>query len=314
MTAAHGMSLTLSRACNAVALVAVFLIAAGCGAGGDGAPATPGVPAPAPTPAPAPEPAPEPQPTATVSFRETTTQVREGASTEVGIRYRNANLSMPVILQIRTSGGNASEDDYELSVETLEIPAGSGTSGELAISVTAVEDSAFAEGDETLVLRVQPPAGSDVQAEGSFELVIEDAGVRPCAGILLSGQPPVVHNSRYSSPSVKADTATIRLTLETDAAAAGVVFDWVGPYKDYHRSAVWNPSFRVRNLDPVTQLDQNFVHWSFEPTAEGVRHTFGFEWLAHLDAGFRFRSENGSCAGEPEAVCTGAGCELLLPN
>ena len=280
---------------------ALFLSAAGCGdGGGSGAPAAPGARAPAPTPT----------PSATVSFREATRQVREGAAAEVGIRYRTANLSAPITLQIAASGGSASEDDYVLSVESLEIPAGSGTSGELALSVQTVEDDSFAEGDETLVLGVQPAAGSTVQLDGSFELVIEEAGVRPCAGILVFGQPPVLVDDWDSLPGVETETATIRLILETDPASAAVVFDWVGPYKDYHRAAAWNPSFRVRNVDPVTQLDQNLVHWSFEPTAEGVRHTFEFEWLAHLEAGFRFRSEEGGCVGEPEAVCTGTGCEL----
>ena len=289
------MSVNPPRASGPVA--ALLLVAAGCGDGG-GAPATPGAPAPAP------------QPSATVSFREATKEVTEGAAAEMGIRYRTANLSAPITLRIAASGGNASEDDYLLAAESLEIPAGSGTTGELALEVTTVEDAAFAEGDETLVLSVQPPAGSRVQVDGTFELVIAEAGVRPCAGILVSGQPPVLADAWESLPAVKTETATMRLTLETDAAAAGVVFDWVGPYKDYHRVAAWNPSFRARNVDPVTQLDQNLVHWSFEPTAEGVRHTFEFEWLAHLEAGFRFRSEDGGCVGAPEAVCTGAGCEL----
>ncbi|MXX23419.1 MAG: hypothetical protein F4Z93_10185 [Rhodospirillales bacterium] len=302
------MSLTRSSAGNVAPLVAVLLLAAGCGDGGGGTPAAPG-PA-VPTPAPQPAPTPTPQPSANVSFRETATQVREGASADVGIRYRTQDLSAPVALQIVVAGGNASEDDYELSVESLEIPAGSGTSGELEISVRTVEDDSFAEGAETLILSVKPPTGSRVEADGSFELVIEEAGVVPCAGVHVSGQPPVAYDRLTSLPELKTETATIRLILETDAAAAGVVFDWVGPYKDYHRFATWNPSFRVRNVDPVTQLDQNLVHWSFEPTAQGVRHTLEFEWLAHLDAGLRFRSDDEGCAGEPEAVCTGAGCEL----
>ena len=219
-------------------------------------------------------------------------------------------LSAPITLQIVASGGDASEDDYVLSAESLEIPAGAGTSGDLALSVQTVEDASFAEGDETLILDVQPPAGSSVQVGGSFELVIAEAGVRPCPGILVSGRPAELNDRWDSLPALETETATIRLTVEADSAAAGVVFDWVGPYKDYHRAPAWNPSFRVRNVDPVTQLDQNFVHWSFEPTLDGVRHTFEFEWLAHLEAGFRFRSGEGGCVGEPEAVCTGAGCEL----
>ena len=52
--------------------------------------------------------------------------------------------------------------------------------------MNAVGDASFAEGDETLILGVQPPPGSSVQVDGSFELVIAEAGVRPCAGILVS--------------------------------------------------------------------------------------------------------------------------------
>ena len=273
---------------------AVLLVAAGCGdGGGDGAtPATPPGPAPTPTP----------QPSATISFREITTPVPEGAAAEVGIRYRTANLSTPITLQVEASGGTASEDDYVLSGASLEIPAGSGTTGELTLGLNAVEDTSFAEGDETLFLSVQPPAGSNVRVDGSLEVVISDAGVTPCPGIRVSGEPPVLADD-WDVPTVETESATIRLTLETEAAAAGVVFDWVGPYRDYHH-------YEFGNVDPVTALDQNLVHWSFEATAEGVRHTFEIEWLAHLEAGFRFRSEGGGCVGEPEAVCTGAGCEL----
>ncbi len=279
---------------------ALLLVAAGCGDGGGGAPATPAAPAPAPTPA----------ASAAITFREATKQVREGGTAEVGIRYRTTNLSAPTTLRVVASGGDASEEDYVLSAESVEIPAGAGTSGDVALSVQTVEDDSFAEGDETLVLEVRPPAGSSVRVDGSFELIIAEAGVQVCPGIIVAGRPPELNDRWDSLPALETETATIRLVLETDSTAAGVVFDWVGPYKDYHRGAAWNPSFRVRNVDPVTQLDQNFVHWSFEPTVDGVRHTFEFEWLAHLEAGFRFRSEDGGCVGEPEAVCTGAGCEL----
>ena len=259
---------------------------------------------------PVPTPVPTPQPSATISFRQATQRVREGAAAEIGIRYRTANLSAPITLQIAASGGEASNEDYLLSADSVEIPAGAGTSGDLALSVNAVEDASFAEGDETLLLEVRPPAGSSVQVDGSLELVIVEAGVHPCPGVLVSGRPPELNDRWDSLPALETETATIGLTLETDSAAAGVVFDWVGPYKDYHRAAAWNPSFRARNVDPETQLDQNLVHWSFEPTPSGVRHAFEFEWLAHLEAGFRFRSQDGGCVGEPEAVCTGTGCEL----
>ena len=196
-----------------------------------------------------------------------------------------------------------------------------------------VEDASFAEGDETLVLDVRPPAGSSVQVDGSFELVIAEAGVRPCPGILVSGRPAELNDRWDSLPSLETETATIRLILETDSTAAGVAFDWVGPYKDYHRAAAWNPSFRVRNVDPVTQLDQKrsavFVHWSFEDdgwTACGAAAPVPSSsngWRISR-RGFRFRSEDGgssrnrrsglhgirlpaNCVGEPEAVCTGAG-------
>ena len=272
----------------------LLLLTAGCGGGADGVPVTPSAPA---TPA-----------AATVSFAERTDEVREGAAAQVGIGYRTSGLSAPVTLRITASGGSATEDDYRLPVESLEIPAGETTTGELTFAVETFEDDWFAEGKETLVLTLEAPPGSRVQVDGRFELIIAEAGVRPCRGIMLSGEPPHLYDRWESEPAIDTETATIRLTLETETA--DVVFDWVGPYRDYHLDAAWNPSFRVRNVDAVTQLDQNLVHWSFEPTAAGVRHTIEFESLAHLEAGFRFRSETGACAAEPEAVCTGAGCEL----
>ena len=185
---------------RAAGFAAVLLfIAAGCGDGGGGAPAAPGAPTPAPTP----------QPSATVSFRETTQRVREGGSADVGIRYRTANLSAPITLQIVASGG-ASEDDYVLSAESVEIPAGAGTSGQLSLSVNTVEDASFAEGDETLVLDVRPSAGSSVQVDGSFQLVIAETGVHPCPGILVSGWPPELNDRWDSLPALETETATIR--------------------------------------------------------------------------------------------------------
>jgi len=247
--------------------------------------------------------APVAPPPAIVRFVAPAQSVQEGETSTVSVSYATNNLTSPLALRIGVGDASAGEDDYTLSAESLEIPPGSGH-GALSFEVHAHEDALFAEGDERLLLQLIPASASLARVEGNLEIIIEEAGVRPCRGVRLSGDAPVLSDV-WPNFDLQTETATVRLVLEIESE--DVLLEWVGPYRG---GTAWNPSFRVRNVDPVPGLDQNFVNWSFTPTDRGVRHDIGFEWFAHLTTGFRFRSIAGGCTGEPEALCSRDGCEL----
>ncbi len=305
----------------AVRLGATLILAASCGTETErvpapSAPVTPApapvpAPAPAPTPAPAPVPAPAPTPPpaptptplrATVAFREVERRVREGATALVKIDYAiDEGQEGPLTLGIAVLDGSASGNDYMLSADSFEIPAGNPT-GELALEVTTVEDDVV-EGNERLHLAIEPPDGSSVQVRNSWELVIVESGDGPCAGVRLSVENPVLNDRGASLPHLRTETATVRLALDIfDPVAADLVLDWTDPYR-----TVADPD----EFQPVEGLDMNVVHWSFQPIANVVRHNIEFEWLAHLRAGFRFQSASGACRGQPSLVCIRSGCTLL---
>ncbi len=301
---------------------ALLLLSTACGTETNTGPVAPG-------PAPAPAPAPSLEPTSiTVGFADESQRVREGNTATVRITWSVTGWDEPIPLKINVVPGgeddyeladrcevpvlrscplaHASSDDYELSTQGLEIPAGKATSGELVLEMATSTDILFAEGNETLLLAIQPPDIPMVHVGDVLKVVIEEAGARPCPGVLISGEPPVLTDATWGANSLREqrgeppvkiiDEANIVLTLDFDSMASDVVLDWTGPYKSHD----------LRNA----YLEQYVTDWSFESIPTGIRHTITFEWLGHLEAGFRFRSASGACPGEPEIVCTGDGCEL----
>ena len=256
--------------------------------------------------APAPS-TPTPASSLSVSFVGSAFGLVEGETADIPVRWSGAAgaLRVGVLAQNQTT----SDDDYELLSAGFEIPA-SSASGTAAVSLRALEDALFAEGDEIVSVRLVAPSGSAVEVGGSIEVRIEDAGVSPCAGIRISAEPPSLHNLwEEDATEQPSETAMTRFTVVSGPGSEAISLDWIGPYRDYDLRS-WNPTFRRRNVNSSTLLHTVIAEWSLDADASTVRHEMDLEWLAELEIGLRFRSADGACTGEPVAACTGAGCEL----
>ena len=248
---------------------------------------------PTPTTAP-PSPAPRPpQPTnLSASFVRDAVHVAEGNAADIVVRYQVVSTNEPVPLEVSVLGVTAADDDFELSSTTLEIPAGANAQGDVSVSLTAVRDRWFAEGDEILEVQLVPPTGVQATVGPPLQVTISEAGVSPCAGIELRGTRPLTNSNS--------------LTMEMDFASGSdeVLFDWIESYGGFTRSFEELP-----HLEQPGRLEILMTTWNTERIPGGTRHIMTFAWLSR-GVRFRFRSGSGACAGEPTAVCTEVGCEL----
>ena len=155
-----------------IGLVGVGLGLAGCGggAGGGGGSAGPQTPAPAPPPGPAPI-------AVAVSFGAASAEVYEGDTVEIPVRYETRNLASPWRLSISPVPGTADAADFSLPEGFVEIPAGSGTTGEVVFRLVGLLDSNFDEGSETLALRFVPDPAVNAEIGGDLPMMIHDGGV-----------------------------------------------------------------------------------------------------------------------------------------
>ncbi len=271
------------------------LAGAGIAACGDGG-GSPAVVAPV-------SPAPAPGPSLAVSFQESALSVAEGEAAEIAIQYRTQELVAPVSLSVSVLPGTAEAEDYEISPDVLEIPAGTSPDGKGSLTLRALTDRFFAEGEETLEVRLVPPPGIHAETASGLAVTIEEAGANPCAGTVVHGHPPEVEE--------RFDVARTRLSLDFASGSENVVFDWLGPYDGQAEPL----DFVRKTMGRTSRFQVAILAWTTERMAGVTRHTFEFAWPTDtsrgVEAGLRFRSDDGACAGEPMAVCTGAGCELI---
>ena len=281
--------------------LAVALAAASCGDGGGGG-GTPAAPA-APT-APA-----APQPSITVTFVEDAVRVTEGRTAEIQVRWSGGAPGSALRIGVTTQNVSATDADYELLTSDFEIAA-SAASGTTAVSLRALEDELFAEGDEIVSLELSAPTGASVGLAGGLEVAIEDAGVSPCAGIRVAAEPPVRTDRWPPGRTVQpSETARSRFIIVSGPGSEAVSVDWIGPYRDYDLAS-WNPSFRPRRVNPTNLFHAILETWTFDSDESAMRHEFHVEWLSELELGLQFRSADNACTAEPVAVCTGSRCEL----
>ena len=276
-------------------LAAAVGLAAGCGEGTGGAPAAPAAPS-------------TPQASITVSFAEEAARVVEGQTAEIPVRWSGSSGSA---LRIGVAARNVSAtgDDYELLTADFQI-APSAAGGTTTVSLRALEDEFFAEGDETLSLELSAPAGAAVRLDGGLEVAIEDAGVSPCDGIRIRAEPLSLQDRwRPGSTEQPSETARSRFIVVSGPGSEAVSLDWIGPYRDYDLAS-WNPSFRPRRVNPTNLFHAIVENWSFHAEGSAVQHEIHVEWLSELELGLQFRSADGACTGEPVAACAGGGCEL----
>ncbi len=157
----------------AAALAAAFAVAAGFGSaafsgcgdgGGTTASRTPTAPAPNPV-------------AAVVSFGAASAEAYEGDTVSIPIRYEARSLAATWRLRVSPLPGTAESADFSLPNPIVEIPAGSGTSGEVTLDLTALPDDHFEEGTETLFLRFVPDPAVNAQLGGDLQVSLREGGL-----------------------------------------------------------------------------------------------------------------------------------------
>lgn len=156
----------LRRSVAALAVTAGFGAAAfsGCGDSGGGTSRAPTAPAPNPI-------------AAVVSFGAASAEAYEGDTVSIPIRYEARALSSAWRLRVSPLPGTAESADFSLPNPIVEIPAGSGTSGEVPLDLTALPDDRFEEGTETLSLRLVPDPTVNAQLGGDLPVSLREGGV-----------------------------------------------------------------------------------------------------------------------------------------
>lgn len=307
------MSARVRRA-GCAAAVWLLLVSTGCEEGAE----TPAAPAPAPV-----EPTPAPTGVVKARFTAERVEVQEGGAVEIGIEFAGTDLAEDVTIEVLAAEGGPNPDEYELSVETLPVPAGEGVEGTTQLRVNTAADDSFSEGVETLVLSLAVAEGTTVDAEfgDPVEIAIADAGAFPCPGVAVRSEP--WRQQEWRSSGVWYHLATT-LTLEVSGGGIGAALDLRSPYLEYF------PGDR----EPWSYAAFGINGWRVEPTDGGYRHTVDLNWPgeAFVDAVFREVPDEedadeappeplsapleiafvgGSCSGTAVASCTEDGCELL---
>lgn len=251
----------------------------------------------------APPPPPPPPPAFAISFAETALEVREGETLAVGVRYEVRDLPGPVQVRLSATHDGASEADYELGVDSVEIPAGHDLAGEANFELSAVADLFFTEGAEVLPLAFVY-SGGPADLGDPVEISILEAGASPCPGISIIGLP---WREEESPDEDLANMLATTLNLEIGAGGAGVRLEILGPYFDLGTNG--------RIAESVSAFGIN--RWSVRTGSGAIVHELdvnwsGEEWFEEeaeesLDLAFL----GGACSGDPVASCTSAGCEIV---
>lgn len=251
----------------------------------------------------APPPPPPPPPAFGISFAETALEVREGQTLTVRVRYEVRELSGPVQVGLNASHDSASEADYELGVDSVEIPAGQDLAGEASFEVSALADLFFTEGAEVLPLAFAY-SGGQADLGDPLEISILEAGASPCPGITVIGLP---WREEESPDEDLANMLATTLNLEIGTGGAGARLEVLGPYFDlgtYGQIAESVSAFGINR-------------WSVRTGSGAIVHELDVNWSG--EAWFEEEAEEsldlaflgGACSGDPVASCTSAGCEIV---
>ena len=208
------MSAFLRRAAALFAAAGLGAAAfSGCGDGGGGGRTAPRVPT-----APAPDPI-----DAVVSFGAASAEVYEGDTASIPIRYEARALSSTWRLRISPLAGTAASGDFSLPNAVVEIPAGSGTSGEVSFDLTALADDDFEEGTETLTLRFVPDPAVNARLGGDLPVSLREGGVLVSFGPepieVTEGEPtavPIRYEVRNSASPLRLRASALAGTAADD--------------------------------------------------------------------------------------------------
>ena len=200
-----------------------------------------------------------PPPAVTVSFEPGSLEVTEGDTAEIRVRYQVRTLDAPWQLAVSPLAVTASDDDFELSAASVEIPAGQGVSGEASLELTAAEDVLFDEGDETVAIRFVPGGGVNARLGGDLQVSIRDAGVAPCAGLNVVATRP--------APGGPADVFIQRsFTFEVTEPQESLAMEFLGPYTE-------PPARLLETFRLNTNFAVNIGAWRLAADGPVLRHT-----------------------------------------
>ena len=246
----------------------------------------------------APSPAVLPEPQVTVSFTEGAIAVAEGDTVEIAVRYQVNELASPLFLTVSLLDESTTPEDYELSAVSFEIPAGRGTNGTAALSLTALLDEQIAEGDEQMTLRLDQPQGVRARLDQNLEVTISDTGGFPCSGVAVVGEPPA-EDRETRRWRIWGTTLEI---LVSDEATDKILFDWESPYyRDEHDWWIGLPS----------EFDATVAEWEVESVQDATRHAVRVEWERRRVLRLRFLAPEGACDPHRDRLeCSADGCTL----
>ncbi len=111
-----------------------------------------------------------------VSFGTASVEVFEGDTVEIPVRYQSRSLRSPWRLLIAAVPDTAEAADFSIPENFVNIPAGSGTTGEVMFRLIGLPDANFDEGAETLTLRFVPDPAVNAQIGDEIPVVIQEGG------------------------------------------------------------------------------------------------------------------------------------------
>ena len=249
-------------------------------------------------------PAPPPPPAFALSFADGELEVAEGETLMFTVRYEVRELATPLEVRLADSPDSASEEDYDLSAETISVPAEEDASGEAVLNLTALGDLFFTEGSEELFLEFVPPAGVEAILGEPLRITLVDAGASPCPGVTVIGLP--WHEEESLDEDVSNMLATT-LSFELGSGSAGTRLEFLGPYLDL---GTWG---RIEESVAVFGINR----WEVRTGSGAVVHELDVNWSGEswfeeeAEESLRFAFLGGACSGDPVASCTSGGCEII---
>lgn len=280
------------RLAGAAAGGSILILVGACGGGEGTGPTAPAAPPPA-----------APPPAVTVEFADSALRITEGETRAIVVQYRVRELTAPLAVQLAPGESAVGAADYKLTGAPFEIPAGASTEGKAEVTLAALLDEDFAEGDEGLSLRLVVPAGASASLGAPLAVTVAEAGVQPCAGLTVRAEPPA------AAPDA-AGPGRLTTAFAVEWAGSDAVFEWLGPYGSPEAGNPHHPYYREDFAWPLYP-EFNVTVWRVETSpSQDVRHEIRVDWANDGIAGMRFRSAAGRCGGEPAAVCGADGCEL----
>ena len=164
--------------------------------------------------------------------------------------------------------------------------------------------------------RPRPPAGPSLRTSSQSGTVTDRWG-SPCPGGRVRAQRPYLADGprqfQNSSRSLNFGEPwwTTTLEIEESAAAAPVVFDWVGLYRSWVTEERGAPIYILPPRSGAAWFDLSIEDWRVQRTQDGWIHSLQIAWPESAEAGMHFRSGAGRpCGTASRVACTFAGCRI----